>query len=86
MASTIGNIRKLPELRRRLLFTLICLAVYRVGIFVTTPGVNRVEMKNIISSGGSGSAFRGCWSPVRRSSQPLSISLWRIPLRALAAW
>jgi preprotein translocase subunit SecY len=31
------------------------LAVYRVGIFVTAPGVNRVEMQNLISSGGSGS-------------------------------
>jgi len=55
VASTIGNIGKIPELRRRLLFTLICLAVYRIGVFVTTPGVNRVEMKNVISSSGSGS-------------------------------
>ena len=55
MASTIGNIGKIPELRRRLFFTLICLAVYRIGVFVTTPGVNRVEMKNVISSSGSGS-------------------------------
>ena len=55
MASTIGNISKVPELRRRILFTLACLAVYRIGVFVTTPGVNRVEMKNVISQGGSGS-------------------------------
>ena len=55
MASSIGNIGKIPELRRRLLFTLMCLAVYRIGVFVTTPGVNRVEMKNVISQGGSGS-------------------------------
>jgi preprotein translocase subunit SecY len=55
VASTIGNIGKVPELRRRLLFTVACLAVYRVGVFVTTPGVNRVEMKNVISTGGSGS-------------------------------
>ena len=54
MASTIGNIGKIPELRRRIFFTLICLAVYRIGVFVTTPGVNRVEMKNVISQGGSG--------------------------------
>jgi preprotein translocase subunit SecY len=55
VASTIGNIGKVPELRRRLLFTLACLAIYRIGVFVTTPGVNRVEMKNVISTGGSGS-------------------------------
>ena len=55
MATQIGNIGKLPELRRRIFFTLACLAVYRIGVFVTTPGVNRVEMKNVISQGGSGS-------------------------------
>ena len=54
MASSIGNIGKVPELRRRILFTVVCLAVYRIGVFVTTPGVNRVEMKNLISqSSGS---------------------------------
>jgi preprotein translocase subunit SecY len=54
VASSIGNIGKVPELRRRVLFTLLCLAVYRIGVFVTTPGVNRVELKNIISSNSSG--------------------------------
>ena len=49
------NIGKIPELRKRIFFTLGLLAVYRVGIFITTPGVNRVEMQNLISSGGSGS-------------------------------
>ena len=37
------------------MFTLGMLAVYRIGIFVTVPGVNRVEMKNFISTGGQGS-------------------------------
>ncbi|MFI5288005.1 MAG: preprotein translocase subunit SecY [Polyangia bacterium] len=37
-----------------MLFTLALLAVYRVGIFVTTPGVNRAVMKNIMRA-GSGS-------------------------------
>lgn len=51
----ISNIGKVPELRKRILFTLSLLAVYRVGIFISVPGVNRVEMKNLISTGGSGS-------------------------------
>jgi preprotein translocase subunit SecY len=54
LASGIANIGKVPELRRRLLFTLACLAVYRIGVFVTTPGVNRVEMKALVNqSSGS---------------------------------
>jgi preprotein translocase subunit SecY len=55
VANTFGNITKIPELRRRILFTLAMLAVYRVGIFVTIPGVNRVEMSHVVNRGGSGS-------------------------------
>ena len=55
MAFAIGNIGKVPELRRRILFTLAILAVYRVGVFVTIPGVNRVEMQHVVQKGGSGS-------------------------------
>jgi len=52
---SIGNIFKIPELRRRILFTVAMLAVYRVGVFVTIPGVNRVEMSHVVTKGGSGS-------------------------------
>jgi preprotein translocase subunit SecY len=55
VAGTFANIGKVPELRRRILFTLAMLAVYRIGVFVTVPGVNRVEMGSVISKGGSGS-------------------------------
>ena len=61
MASSFANISKIPELRKRILFTLLILLVYRLGIFVTTPGVNRVEMQNLISTGGSGS-FMGLFN------------------------
>ncbi len=48
--SGISNWYKIPELRRRVLFTLAMLAVYRVGVFVTTPGVDRNAMRQFISS------------------------------------
>jgi preprotein translocase subunit SecY len=38
------NIGKIPELRNRLLFSAGILAVYRVGIFISTPGVDRVAL------------------------------------------
>lgn len=44
MASGFWNIGKIPELRNRLLFTAALLAVYRIGIFVSTPGVDRVAL------------------------------------------
>ncbi len=44
MASGFWNIGKIPELRKRLLVTAALLAVYRIGIFISTPGVDRVEL------------------------------------------
>ncbi|MCK5912298.1 MAG: preprotein translocase subunit SecY [Desulfuromusa sp.] len=40
MMSTLQNILAIPELRRRILFTLAMLAVYRVGCHVPTPGID----------------------------------------------
>ncbi|HEY3803660.1 MAG TPA: preprotein translocase subunit SecY [Kofleriaceae bacterium] len=55
MFETITKIFKTTELRKRILFTLAMMAVYRVGVFVTIPGVNRVEMNHVVTKGGSGS-------------------------------
>jgi preprotein translocase subunit SecY len=49
MASGFENIGKIPELRRRIFFTLGLLAVYRIGAFVTTPMVNRAVMSKIVN-------------------------------------
>jgi preprotein translocase subunit SecY len=52
VTSGIANMFRIPELRKRLLFTLGILAVYRLGIFVTTPGVDRVAMRRVVASSG----------------------------------
>jgi preprotein translocase subunit SecY len=48
--NAIANMFKIPELRSRLLFTLGMLAVYRIGIFITTPGVDRNVMREIMAA------------------------------------
>jgi preprotein translocase subunit SecY len=48
------NIFKLPELRRRVLFTLMMLAVYRLGVFIAVPGVDRNVMADIVQQGQGG--------------------------------
>ena len=50
MASGFWNIGKIPELRNRILYTASLLAVYRIGIFVSVPGVDRAALSE---------AFRG---------------------------
>src|SRR5512146_1378919 len=52
VTSGIANMFRIPELRKRLLFTLGILGVYRLGIFVTTPGVDRVAMRRVVQSAG----------------------------------
>ncbi len=50
-ASGLFNIFRIPELRKRLMFSLGMLAVYRLGIYVTTPGVDRFAMRRVVQSG-----------------------------------
>ncbi len=50
---SILNVFKVPELRKRILYTLGMLAVYRIGVFVTAPGVDRELMREYVNQGGS---------------------------------
>lgn len=50
MASNVADIAKIPELRKRVIFTLVLLAIYRIGVFITVPGVDRQVMKNIMKA------------------------------------
>src|SRR5690242_7931592 len=45
-----SNVTKIPELRRRIAFTLGILIVYRMGVFVTLPGVDRDVMASVMRS------------------------------------
>jgi len=47
-----ANITKVPELRKRILFTLGMLAVYRIGVFITAPGVDRTAMRAAVQKSG----------------------------------
>lgn len=40
MLESLKSITEIPDLRKRILFTLAILAVYRLGAFIPTPGIN----------------------------------------------
>jgi len=44
VGSGFGNIFKIPELKKRIYFTLALLIVYRVGVHVPTPGIDGVAL------------------------------------------
>ncbi|MGA7887215.1 MAG: preprotein translocase subunit SecY, partial [Acidobacteriaceae bacterium] len=50
MFEKFANIFRIPDLRRRVLFTAGILAVYRLGAHITTPGVNVEALQNFFNS------------------------------------
>src|SRR5438552_5983464 len=57
MLSWLTNAWRVPELRRRLLFTALILAFYRLGSWIPAPGVDSASIQNFFNSGGRGSGI-----------------------------
>jgi preprotein translocase subunit SecY len=53
----IPNLFAVPELKEKLLFTLLCLAVYRAGAHIATPGVDVQVLADFIRNQGAGTFF-----------------------------
>src|SRR6476620_4535966 len=56
MLKTFINIFRVPELRNKVLFTLMMLAIYRIGYHVPIPGVNQdalAKLSQMQAQGGS---------------------------------
>ena len=51
MLSTLRNAWRTPELRKRLLYTLFLVAIYRMGNYILVPGVDTSQLKNIATAG-----------------------------------
>ena len=50
MANPIQSLLRAPELKQKLLFTIGCLAIYRLGAHITVPGVDVVALRDLASS------------------------------------
>ncbi len=55
MFKTIKNALKTPDVRKRLIYTLILIVVFRLGCFITVPGVDVVALNDIMNEQASGS-------------------------------
>jgi preprotein translocase subunit SecY len=51
--SWLGNAWRVPELRRRVLFTAVVLALYRLGSWMPAPGVDSAAIKSYFDGQGS---------------------------------
>jgi preprotein translocase subunit SecY len=50
--SSIDSLPKLPELNKKILYTLLILIIYRLGVFVPVPGVDSQEILKVFTSQG----------------------------------
>jgi preprotein translocase subunit SecY len=53
-AAAVGNLFRTPELKQKILFTLLCLLIYRVGSHITAPGIDVVALRDFFASQGQG--------------------------------
>ena len=51
MLSALSNIFKIPELRQRIIFTLIMFAVFRMGTHIPVPGVDPSAIEQLFNNG-----------------------------------
>ena len=61
-ATAVQNLFRTPELKDKILFTLLCLLVYRIGAHVTAPGVNPIAIQDFINSQKNGGGLLGLYN------------------------
>ena len=54
MFKTLKNAIKTPDVRKKLLYTLLLIVLFRLGCYITVPGVNSVLLDEIMSSSANG--------------------------------
>ncbi|MGH9457942.1 MAG: preprotein translocase subunit SecY [Thermoanaerobaculia bacterium] len=54
LIEAVRNIFAIPDLRKRVLFTLALLAVYRLGSYVPTPGVDPIALREFFTAVNTG--------------------------------
>ena len=57
MMESLKSITEIPDLRRRILFTLAMLAVYRLGAVIPTPGINADAFEQMFNQSIGGRPF-----------------------------
>lgn len=52
MLQTLSNAFKVPDLRKRLLWTILLVAIFRIGSYIPLPGISSEYLKSLSQSGG----------------------------------
>src|SRR3954467_3143349 len=57
----VQNIFRTPELKEKILFTLLCLVIYRIGAHVTAPGVDPQALTDFFANQQGGGGLLGLY-------------------------
>jgi preprotein translocase subunit SecY len=57
MLKTLKEAFKQKDLRNKILFTLLCLLIYRIGCFLPVPGIDPSVFRDEVNSGEAGTSF-----------------------------
>src|SRR6478609_2159825 len=61
-AAAVQNLFRTPELKDKILFTLLCLLVYRIGAAVTAPGINPQAIADFLDQQKNGGGLLGLYN------------------------
>ncbi len=50
MLGTVVNIFKIPDLRKKILFTIAMLVIYRIGFHIPVPGFDQTKIQQAAQS------------------------------------
>ena len=54
MFKTLKNAIKTPDIRKKILYTLLLIVIFRLGCFITVPGINLVVLDEVMTEVGGG--------------------------------
>ena len=54
MFKTLKNAIKTPDVRKKLLYTLLLIVIFRLGCFITVPGVNSLILNEVMTASTNG--------------------------------
>jgi preprotein translocase subunit SecY len=60
-AAAVQNLFRTPELKSKILFTLLCLLLYRVGAHITAPGIDVRALTAFFENQGAGQGLLGLY-------------------------
>jgi len=87
MLSALINIFKIPDLKRRLFITAVLLIVYRIGCYVSTPGIDGAALSKFLQQIGT---TAGPWISSSRwatsTTKSWSTATWAASPSGKAGW